>query len=116
MITYVLFAHYVNDFLGQNLLFQKLEIGKNKSKSWSILSLHIVLYTIGMFCMMLPFLTFEQAAIFAAINGGSHFVIDAITSRVTTRAYVNGHTRLFWNTIGLDQFLHVAILCATLPT
>lgn len=116
MIYYVLFAHWINDFVGQSYLFPSLEIGKNKSKSWRILSLHIALYTAGMAVMMLPFLPFQDAAIFAAINGGSHFFVDAATSRITSYAYVKQNMKLFWTTIGFDQFLHVAILCATLPS
>lgn len=114
MIYYILFAHWINDFLGQNLLFSKLEIGKNKSKNWEILVLHVCLYTLGMFAMTVPFWGMDKAIAFAIINSSAHFVIDAVTSRVTSWAYANGHIRLFWNTIGFDQFLHVAILCATL--
>jgi hypothetical protein len=115
MIYYVLFCHWLNDFLGQSLLFPSLKIGRNKSKSWGILGTHIVLYTGGMTFCMLPFLNIHQLMVFAAINGGSHFLIDAITSRISSRAYAAGNESLFWGTIGFDQFLHTAILCATLP-
>jgi hypothetical protein len=114
MIYYVLFAHWLNDFVGQNYLFPTVEVGKNKSKDWSILWLHIILYTIGMCAMMAPFMTLEQLTAFGLINGSSHFVIDAVTSRVSGWAYTRGDHRMFWSVIGLDQFLHVAILCATL--
>ena len=116
MIYYVLFCHWLHDFVVQGYLFPKLEIGKNKSKSWDILWLHILLYTCGMVACVGWFLTPEQLAAFAFINGGSHFVIDAVTSRCGSRAYARGDHRLFWSIIGFDQFLHVAILCATLPS
>jgi hypothetical protein len=114
VITYVLFLHWLHDFVGQNVLFPNLKVGENKSKSWAILCLHVFLYTAGMILCLAPFLTFEQLAAFAAINGGSHFVIDAITSRLSSWAYARQDFRTFWITIGFDQFLHVAILCATL--
>lgn len=116
MIYYVLFAHWINDFVGQCYLFPSLEIGKNKSKSWEILTAHILLYTLGMTFMMWPFVGLDQAMYFSTFNGLTHFLIDAITSRITSSAYQKGNHKLFWSTIGFDQFLHVAILCATLPT
>lgn len=115
MIYYILFAHYLNDFPGQSFLFPKLEIGKNKSKSIWILFLHIALYTLGMGLMLWPVMGAHEAMSYAMANGGTHFTIDFFTSQISSYAWREQKIGLFWSTIGFDQFLHVAILCATLP-
>lgn len=116
MITYILFCHWLNDFVGQGYLFPSLEIGKNKSKDFSILLTHILLYTMGMLLMLWPFMGTEAVMAYVPINVLSHFVIDYFTSKASSKAYADGNVRWFWSVIGFDQFLHVAILCATLPT
>lgn len=116
MIYYVLFCHWLHDFIGQNYFFPSLEIGKNKSKDGSILFFHVLMYTLGMMAMLLPFVSFQESFLFAFMNGASHLVIDAITSRLSSWAYSKQDFKLFWTVIGFDQFLHVAILCATLTS
>ena len=116
MLIYVLFCHWINDFVGQGYLFPSLEIGKNKSKSVLILWLHIFLYSLGMWLMLWPFMGGWSAFWFMMLNGGSHLIIDSVTSKLSSKAYVDGNIRWFWTVIGFDQFLHVAILCATLPS
>jgi hypothetical protein len=115
MITYILFCHWLNDFVGQGYLFPSLEIGKNKSKDIAILWVHILLYTAGMWLLLWPFMGMATALAFAALNGSIHLVIDYFTSKASSKAYADGNIRWFWTVIGFDQFLHVAVLCATLP-
>jgi len=114
MIYAVLFAHYLNDFPGQSFLFPSFEIGKNKSKNGYILGLHILLYTVGMWVCLSPFMGWNVAFAYAVLNGMWHLIIDFTTSRFSSYCWQKQKTGLFWSTIGFDQFLHVAILCATL--
>jgi|SRR5689334_1858781 len=115
ILYYILFCHWLNDFVGQGYLFPSLEMGKNKSKNMAILWIHILLYTAGMWLMLWPFMGVEVSLAYASLNGAIHFPIDFCTSRASSKAYADGNIRWFWTVIGFDQFLHVAILCATLP-
>lgn len=111
MIYYVLFMHWLGDFV-----LQREKWAVNKYKDWNMLWLHICTYYIVMFCAMWPIIGKYDAVTFATINALAHFVTDAITSRISHYAYERKQMKLFWSTIGFDQFLHVAVLCATLSS
>lgn len=101
MIYAILFLHFVSDFMLQSDAMAK---GKSKSNYW--LSLHILAYSS-------PFLIFGWK--YAIVNGASHFAIDYVTSRASGRMWRAGRTHDFFVVIGFDQFLHAAILIATMP-
>jgi hypothetical protein len=101
MIYAVLIVHWIADFI-----LQTDKMAQNKSTSWKWLSSHVCVYTL----FLLPF-----GWKFAAINGLSHFVIDAFTSRATSYLWKKGDRHNFFVMIGADQLFHVMILLASLP-
>ena len=101
MIYAVLFTHFVADFILQTDAMAK---GKSTSNKW--LAIHIAAYSA-------PFLIFGP--LYALVNGASHFAIDYFSSRASSRMWKAGRVHDFFVVIGFDQFLHVAILVATLP-
>lgn len=99
----ILFAHWVADFL-----FQTETMALNKSKSIRWLTVHVLTYTIVLFGFSLLLLDVQTALLFAGINGALHWITDFFTSKLTTAYYNN--RRVFFLIIGLDQFMHTAIL------
>jgi len=99
-------AHYVGDFI-----LQSREIATKKSSSILALSIHVAIYaaTLLAFSFLVDF-TFHQRAVFVIYNGLLHFIVDYISSRITTKAWNNGNMEKFWDTIGADQFAHIYTL------
>lgn len=114
-VLIVLFGHWMSDFV-----WQPDWMGKRKSSSWGVLANHAARIFLGMFFTMGLILTMNGTGsisgliAFAGINAASHFVIDAVTSRVTSRLWGQQRVHNFFVTIGLDQMLHVAIAVLTL--
>lgn len=116
VFVYILFVHYVSDFV-----FQTRWQAENKSKSLEALFMHVVTYTFSLFCCLgLPvllwsndtqMLTFVYA--YVGINGLAHFLVDLITSKISSYYYKSGKIHTFWCVIGFDQFLHQAVLLLT---
>ena len=102
MLYAVIWVHFIADFM-----LQTDKMATNKSTSWKWLSSHVSVY---MFSMMI-FFGWE----FAVINAAAHFVVDAITSRMTSYLWKKGDRHNFFVVIGLDQVIHTSILIATLP-
>lgn len=96
----VIALHFVGDFV-----LQSRWMGNNKSKNWLALLAHVGVYTS---C----FLIFGWR--FALLNGAIHFVVDAVTSRVTSRMWEKKNVYGFFTVIGLDQMIHTMTLLATL--
>lgn len=109
MIYLIIFSHWVADFIAQSDW-----MAKNKSKSWKALSLHILAYTASL-AILLSLVHPKTAILYALVNGGVHFVIDALTSRITAKLYAKGDVHNFFVVIGLDQALHMSTLAATMP-
>ncbi len=107
-VLYILAVHWIADFV-----FQTEQMATLKSTSWKWLSHHIIVYTAVLFTLSFPILR-EQALLFAALNGGSHFVIDAVTSRFTAYFRSKADFHNFFVVIGLDQLLHTSLLILSL--
>lgn len=138
----ILFAHFGADFFAQ-----PRRIAKNKSTDTGMLLIHCGIYTFVIFWSILmiqvgglrngdfqlPMLA--PSALYAAINGMTHFAIDAVTSRISKHFYMKAENLKterrgmspseyeneiddamdhFWMTIAVDQFLHITILLGTL--
>lgn len=118
MIYLLLFAHWLGDFV-----FQTDEMAKGKSKSYKILARHIWAYMLPLwaFCWVGKFFnlidpsitTIHAIPLFVLANGGCHFVVDAITSRITSKLWIAGRSHDFFAVIGFDQLLHGCFLIWT---
>lgn len=93
MIYFILFFHWLTDFVLQT---DKMALNKSKSLKW--LGLHSITYG-------LPWIIFGwKISLFLTC---SHFVIDFVTSRITSYLWQKGDRHNFFVIIGLDQFIHI---------
>jgi hypothetical protein len=111
LVIWVLFVHWFADFFCQD---DKTAL--NKSKNLLYLIYHSCLYfwilLVGFWIYRIVFIGYLFTPLFV-LNLPAHFVIDAITSRINAKLYLN-HRHWFFTMIGLDQFLHYAVLFMTL--
>lgn len=98
-IIALLNIHWISDFA-----LQTDKMATQKSKSFKYLSFHALVYTI-------PFLFIGFQ--FAIINGILHWIVDAITSRITSYLWKENDRHNFFLTIGLDQLIHTVTLIIT---
>jgi membrane-bound metal-dependent hydrolase YbcI (DUF457 family) len=96
-------------------------MANNKSKSTRALAAHVAAYSSVLFLGLLAgnlffsWWTLAGLVKYSAINGSLHFLVDALTSRGTSWAHRMKREKLFFTTIGFDQFLHTALLVKFLP-
>lgn len=125
MVYFALTVHWLADFF-----LQPRWMAEQKSSSCGILLVHSLLYTFPIWLVGIAVFphSMSLALLFAGINGGSHFAIDAVTSRVSKWLYKRATTpragdhystgeqymNLFWTVIGFDQLVHVSVLLYTL--
>jgi hypothetical protein len=105
---YLLFFHWVCDFP-----LQKNDWAINKSHDFIALLKHCATYAFsyGFFVWMFFFFTDAVLGIFSVVVFTlwmllSHLVIDGISSRVNAYLFKNEMRKLFFDSIGFDQFLH----------
>lgn len=110
-ILAIFWLHFIADFL-----LQSDKMALNKSHSFKWLSIHALVYS-------LPFLVYFSVMYdplfgltFAVINGILHWVVDAITSRVTAYLWKKEERHWFFTVIGLDQAIHMTCLVVTYKT
>ena len=94
LIIYLLFLHWVADFL-----WQSDYVAQNKSKSNKVLAFHCFLY--GLF-----FIVGTMNIKFGLILGLIHFPVDYVTSRLNSKLYKAGKNHEFFVSIGFDQWIH----------
>lgn len=114
LILVILFIHWIADFVCQTD-----RVATNKSKDWSVLSEHALIYGIVFFVPIVVMAHLSDtmnpymAMMFVAANVAMHFAIDAITSRMTSYFWQKGRRHDFFVVIGADQFLHTSLLLVT---
>jgi len=104
MITTVIvlvWLHCIADFFLQS---DQMAINKSKDNLW--LTAHVLTYSI-------VFLIFGWK--FALLNGAVHWVVDYITSRITSYLWSIGERHWFFVTIGVDQAIHLTTLVLSIP-
>lgn len=116
VVLIALLAHWISDFV-----FQPHWMSMRKSKEWAVLGLHASRIYAGMVAAgvilsqqgCFPCWRGEEMGswgIWALANAAAHFLIDAVTSRVTSRLYQKGDYHNFFVVIGFDQMLHTMLL------
>jgi hypothetical protein len=115
----VLFGHWVSDFV-----LQPSWMGKRKSKEWWVLTQHALIIMYGSWAVgwlvvacqghWYSFFHSSWPLWFGLVNGGAHFAIDAVTSRMTSRLWQKERVHAFFTVIGFDQFLHLTVAVTTL--
>lgn len=108
-ILFVLFLHWVGDFV-----LQSDKTAKRKGTSNLTLSYHVGTYSLSLFVGSLLIMSPIQGLIYVLINGSFHFVTDYWTSRWTKKVYDTSDPHNFFVVIGLDQFLHSIVLLGAL--
>lgn len=104
VILWLMFAHWVGDFL-----LQSDRMARNKSKSNSVLLTHVGVWTVVM-TSAVGWLHAKADPAWAANVlcwfAITHFWIDWVTSRITSRLYAANETHWFFVVVGFDQYLH----------
>ena len=99
IILKIIWLHFISDFL-----LQSDWMAVNKSNNSFALGIHGFIYGI-------PFLIIDP--IYSILNMLLHFLIDGISSQLTTHFYKNEQRHWFFVTIGADQAIHFTILILT---
>lgn len=112
----IVFIHWIADFVCQTR-----EMANNKSKSALWLSIHVFTYSFVLLvgCLLTRTTIFDSLSeiyiiSFVVINGLIHFLVDFVTSKITSYFYKKEDVYKFFCTVGFDQFLHVTTLLVTL--
>lgn len=113
LFIYFLLIHWLADFVCQTDW-----MARNKSTNLEALLSHIIIYTLVLFigliliCFKYDISTVNFVA-FILANSITHFIIDFVTSRITSTLHKANDTHNFFVVIGFDQLLHTAILFAS---
>ena len=104
MIIWLLFAHWVADFV-----FQSDWMSKGKSKNNGILLTHCLTYGLVILFFIIvknPSKLFYPMLIFSSVVAIIHFPVDYVTSRINAKFWAEKRVHLFFVSIGFDQFIH----------
>lgn len=108
-VFYILFAHWVADFI-----FQTDWQAKNKSKNNLALFRHVLNYSlIVTFLIGIVKFNFLLLLLFLIITFISHFTTDYFTSRLNSYLWAKGDVHNFFVSVGFDQLLHYFQLITT---
>jgi hypothetical protein len=94
-------------------------MSENKSKNFLALLSHGLVYT-GMLTYMIVSLGVRiglsptDMLLYVGLNGVAHVCVDGISSRITSYFWHKKNVHVFFCVIGLDQFIHFAILYGTM--
>jgi len=94
LIIYLLFIHWIADFV-----FQSNYVAQNKSKSNKILLWHCCLYGLSFAC-------FTNNILYGLILSLIHFPVDYVTSRINSKLWAKGDMHSFFVSVGFDQYIH----------
>ena len=119
----LLACHFLSDFI-----LQSDWMATNKSKNWLALLWHVSVYSLPFF-FLIAWLTLDpnKAGFFWMATFISHFLTDAVTSRITSKLWFfrpnpiiptlwepsGGNRHYFFVMIGLDQLIHFWTLAWT---
>jgi hypothetical protein len=98
-VIILIWFHFFADFV-----MQTDEIAKRKAREPVICVWHAFLYMIPLLC---------YGAEYALFNGVAHYIVDSITSKLTSWLYAKDQRHWFFVTIGFDQAIHMTTLIAS---
>jgi len=107
-LFYLMALHWLADFV-----LQSHWMATNKSKNNVALLAHVGTYTFVLFIGSILIMGLTTAVVFVTVNGLFHLMTDYITSRWSSALYAKNDYHNFFVVIGLDQYLHFAILLST---
>lgn len=113
-IIYVLFAHFLGDYLFQD---DVIATHKGKSIGWLILHALLYMFVLGLMMWMGAMFfdwTWKMAILFTLINTCTHFIIELLLCRINLQNWEDKKYHAFFIGFGFDQFLHISILIYTL--
>lgn len=105
----LLSAHWIADFVCQTH-WQ----ASNKSKNWNALFRHVFVYSCIVTIFAIIFLPDNKVIWFLLITFVTHFITDAITSRINSYLWEKKDIHNFFVSIGFDQLIHQITLAATI--
>lgn len=114
-VIIVLALHWFSDFV-----WQPHWMSLRKSKENWVLAQHSARIFAGSLIAALFVAAFSNnitwwgISMFAAVNGLSHYWVDFVTSRITSKLWREEKVHNFFVVIGFDQFLHMTIAVSTL--
>lgn len=102
----IIWVHFIADFL-----LQSDWMALNKSKSFTALYTHSFVYSLP-FIFIVYFCNMHglYAFVFILAIFLSHFLVDGISSKITSWLYKRGERHWFFVVIGLDQAVHMTTL------
>ena len=108
-LLFLLSAHFVADFV-----LQTDWQAKNKSTNWTALHRHVMVYaTVLGVAVSFMGLSAADCVGFWSLTYCTHFVTDAITSRINSRLWQQGRVHGFFVGVGADQLIHAWTLTLT---
>ena len=113
-ILVILFIHWFADFV-----LQTDKQAKGKSKNWSDLLSHTIIYSICWVFLPLILLCFsvenlpQKLLWLIPITFICHTITDYFTSRLNAKLWAKGNVHNFFVSIGFDQYLHYLQLFIT---
>lgn len=109
MVGLIFLFHYISDFM-----FQSRMMGENKSSSLGWLLKHVIVYATILGLLSYPLFSGSLDFLFwILLNFSLHLMTDFITSKISTHFYLKKNLYGFWNTIGIDQTIHIVTLYYT---
>jgi hypothetical protein len=115
VFVYILLVHWVADFL-----LQTRHMATRKSESNYYLSLHVTIYSFTTIMLWVLFfliigthMTTFTVFLSLAVTFTTHWLTDYVTSRQTSKFYKAENYKGFFDTVGLDQWIHALTLFLT---
>lgn len=103
-IVIILAIHTIFDFF-----LQSRKMAEGKSELGSALFKHLAVYLVGLILMTVS-VSIRDVFPFILINLILHGITDGITSNISKYFYQKDEAGYFFNTIGVDQFVHIITL------
>lgn len=112
LILMLLFGHFVGDFVLQTSK-QALYKYQDSNLLWG----HVWAWLFTLITTLVLYHLFTgyrynptHTMYWMMFMAGTHFITDFVTSRLNRMFKDQGNEKMFWNMIGFDQFIHVALL------